>query len=94
MEGGFLASPETLNGSTCVFQIGVPDVDAAYRRAVDNGAIPALPPCDMFWGDRYGWVRDPFGHMWAFCMVKEVRTPEQVAERLSGFAAQLKGQEK
>ena len=94
MEGAFLASPETLNGSTCVFQIGVPDVDAAYRRAVDSGAIPALPPCDMFWGDRYGWVRDPFGHMWAFCTVKEVLTPEQVNERLSGFAAQLKGQEK
>jgi PhnB protein len=46
--GNFLASPETLGASTCVFQIGVPDVDAAYQRAVESGAISSLPPTDMF----------------------------------------------
>jgi PhnB protein len=92
-EGALLASPETLAGSTCLFQIGVPDVDEAYRRAVDNGATPALPPIDMFWGDRYGWVRDPFGHMWALCIVQEVLTPDQVEARMRGFSAQMKGQE-
>ena len=86
MEGGLLASPETLQGSTCVFQISVPDVDSAFRKAVDNGATPALPPTDMFWGDRYGWIRDPFGHMWALCTVKEVLTSDQIADRLRGFA--------
>jgi uncharacterized glyoxalase superfamily protein PhnB len=85
-EGALLASPETLSGSTCVFQIGVPDVDEAFRRAVDHGASPALPPTDMFWGDRYGWVRDPFGHVWAFAQVKEVLTPQQISERMQGFA--------
>ena len=55
VEGALLASPETLSGSTCVFQIGVDDVDVAFKRAVDCGASPALPPTDMFWGDRYGW---------------------------------------
>ena len=79
-----LASPETLGGSTCVFQIGVPDVDAAYYRAVESGATPTLPPTDMFWGDRYAWVRDPFGHMWALCTPREVLTPDQVAERMKG----------
>ena len=39
----------------------VPEVDAAYQRAVGEGAIPAVPPTDMFWGDRYSWLRDPFG---------------------------------
>ncbi len=63
VEGALLASPETLLGSTCMFQVGVADVDEAFRRAVDEGAIPALPPTDMFWGDRYGWVRDRFGHV-------------------------------
>ena len=92
VEGALLASPETLSGSTCVFQIGVPDVDSAFRRAVDEGAIPALPPTDMFWGDRYGWVRDPFGHVWALASVNEVLTPEEVEDRLRGFAAQMKGQ--
>ncbi len=92
MEGGFLASPETLHGSTAVFQVGVPDVDAAYREAVDQGATPALPPTDMFWGDRYGWIRDPFGHMWALCTVKEILTPREIDERLRAFATQHKGQ--
>ena len=89
VEGALLASPETLGGSTCVFQIAVPDVDHVYRRAVDHGAIPALPPTDMFWGDRYGWVRDPFGHVWAFATVKEVLTPQQVEDRMRGFAQQM-----
>jgi uncharacterized glyoxalase superfamily protein PhnB len=92
IEGALLASPETLAGSTCVFQVGVEDVDAAYKRAVDEGASPAWPPTDMFWGDRYGWVRDPFGHVWALAMVKEVLTPQQIEQRLTASSAQMKGQ--
>ena len=91
IEGALLASPETLRGSTCVFQITVADVDEAYKRAVDAGADPALPPMDMFWGDRYGWVRDPFGHVWAFSSVKEILTPEEASNRLRGFAERMKG---
>lgn len=90
VEGALLASPEALGGSTCVFQVTVPDVDAAFQRAVDEGASPALPPRDMFWGDRYGWVRDPFGHVWALAEVREVLTPEQVEQRMQGFRAQTK----
>jgi len=95
IEGALLASPETLLGSTCVFQIGVDDVDQAYKRAVEAGASPAWPPADMFWGDRYGWFRDPFGHVWALVTVKEVLTPQQVEQRLIAFSAhmtQTKGQ--
>lgn len=88
VEGALLASPETLEGSTCVFQVAVTDVDAAFRRAVDEGASPAMPPTDMFWGDRYGWLRDPFGHVWALSEVREVLTPEQVARRMQGFTRQ------
>jgi len=92
VEGALLASPETLSGSTCVFQVGVPDVDTAYKHAVDHGATPAWPPADMFWGDRYGWVRDPFGHVWALTTVQEVLTPMEIEDRLRGFAAQRKGE--
>ena len=91
IEGALLASPETLSGSTCVFQIGVEDVDAAYQQAVDEGASPALPPTDMFWGDRYGWVRDPFGHVWALTTVKEILSPAEIEQRLQGFAARPTG---
>lgn len=90
IEGALLASPETLSGSTAVFQIGVDDVDEVYKRAVDQGASPAWPPTDMFWGDRYGWVRDPFGHVWAFAQVKEILTPRQVEQRMLSFTAQPK----
>ena len=92
VEGALLASPETLSGSTCVFQIGVEDVDSAYRRAVDAGAVPALPPTDMFWGDRYGWVRDPSGHVWALCQVKEILTEREVEMRMHNFMSEREGQ--
>ena len=90
VEGALLAAPESLGGSTCVFQIAVPDVDAAYKRAVDAGGSPALPPTTMFWGDRYGWLRDPFGHVWALNQVQEILTPEEVDLRMRGFAAAMK----
>jgi len=93
IEGALLASPETLSGSTCLFQVRVEDVDAIFRNAVDEGASPAWPPTDMFWGDRYGWIRDPFGHIWAFSAVKEILSPEEVGFRLRRFAEELKGRE-
>jgi PhnB protein len=91
VEGALFASPETLAGSTCAFQVRVEDVDAAYHRAIDEGACPAWPPTDMFWGDRYGWVRDPSGHMWALSSVKEILTPEEISQRLQQFTEELKG---
>ena len=91
-EGALLASPQTLSGSTCVFQVAVADVDVAFKRAVDQGAVPVLPPTDMFWGDRYSWISDPFGHVWALSTIKEVLSPEQIEERLRGFTAHAKGQ--
>jgi uncharacterized glyoxalase superfamily protein PhnB len=90
-EGALLASPETLSGSTCVFQVGVANVDEAFKRAVDEGAVPVIPPTDMFWGDRYSWVSDPFGHVWALSMVKEVLSTEEIEERLRGYEAQMRG---
>jgi uncharacterized glyoxalase superfamily protein PhnB len=46
--------------------LGVPDTDAAYRRAVDAGAKSTMEPADMFWGDRCAGVADPFGYVWSF----------------------------
>jgi uncharacterized glyoxalase superfamily protein PhnB len=44
----------------------VQDVDSWYARAVEAGCAAVMPPQDMFWGDRYGQVKDPFGVLWAF----------------------------
>ncbi len=47
------------------FMIMTPQIDADYQRAVDAGCTPIMPPADMFWGDRYGQLKDPFGVTWA-----------------------------
>lgn len=51
------------------------------KRAVDAGATVTMPVDDMFWGDRYGKVTDPFGHEWELATHKEDLTPEEVARR-------------
>ena len=58
----------------------VPDVDAAFAQAVAAGATPLMPPGDMFWGDRYGMLVDPFGHRWSIATHKQDLTPEQIRE--------------
>lgn len=58
-------SPQALNGSPVTLHLYVPDVDAAMARAVAAGATVTMPVADMFWGDRYGKLSDPFGHQWS-----------------------------
>ena len=67
--GGDVMAPETRGGATMAISLNLADaaaVDAAFARAVEAGATGILPPCDAFWGARYGRIRDPFGHVWAF----------------------------
>jgi uncharacterized glyoxalase superfamily protein PhnB len=58
-------SPKALKGSPVTLHLYVEDVDASVKRAVDAGAKLTMPVADMFWGDRYGKVEDPFGHHWS-----------------------------
>ncbi len=60
-----LLSPTALGGSPVTLHLEVPDVDAAFARAVAAGATVTMPVADQFWGDRYGVLRDPFGHSWS-----------------------------
>ena len=60
----------------------VEDVDAVYARAVEAGAKPIMPVSDMFWGDRYGQIEDPFGHRWSIATHKRDLTPEQMQEEM------------
>jgi uncharacterized glyoxalase superfamily protein PhnB len=59
-----VVGPQTRGGPTCSFTIEVPDVDAAYERAVASGAIIERTVADQFHGNRMGTLRDPFGHRW------------------------------
>jgi PhnB protein len=63
MEGG--RAPTTLGGSSTTLHLNVANADAAFGRAVDAGCTVTMPLADMFWGDRYGKLRDPYGHEWS-----------------------------
>lgn len=60
------AGPKALQGSPVYLHLYVEDVDAAMAQAQAAGATITMPAADMFWGDRFGMVKDPFGHAWAF----------------------------
>src|SRR5262245_28730448 len=57
--------PKALKGSPVTIHLYVENVDAFVKRAVDAGAKVTMPVDDMFWGDRYGKIEDPFGHQWS-----------------------------
>lgn len=59
------ARRKRLGGTPVTLHMNVPDVDAAFNKAVAAGATAKMPPQDMFWGDRYGQVTDPFGNDWS-----------------------------
>ncbi|MFV9632088.1 MULTISPECIES: VOC family protein [Mycobacterium] len=78
MNDGKSATPEALGGSPVTIHLTVTDVDAKFQKAVDAGATVVMPLGDMFWGDRYGELRDPFGHVWSMGQpVREV-SPEEI----------------
>jgi PhnB protein len=78
-------APESLGASSTILELYVEDIDAAYQRAIDAGATQTLPPSDTFFGDRYGQLRDPSGHIWSLATVKEELTPGQIAERMAAM---------
>jgi len=70
-------SPEALGGSPVTIHLHVPDSDAVFQRAVDAGCQVRMPLQDMFWGDRYGLVADPYGHLWSIATsIRKVSTVE------------------
>ena len=58
-------TPEALGGSSITLALQVDDVQSFWDRAVAEGATITMPLADMFWGDRYGQITDPFGHKWS-----------------------------
>ncbi len=72
--------PQALKGSPVTIHLQVQDADATFARAVQAGATVTMPLADMFWGDRYGQVVDPFGHHWSVAThMREVSREEMVA---------------
>lgn len=70
--------PKALKGSPVTLHLNVADVDAAYAQALAAGAQSRMAPADMFWGDRYAQVTDPFGHHWSLATHIRDVTPEEM----------------
>ena len=82
-------SPQSLGGTSGALHLYVEDVDGAFNRAVAAGAQVRMPVSDMFWGDRYGKIIDPFGHEWGIGTHKEDLTPEEIRKRGEAFFKQM-----
>ena len=82
-------APKALGGTTGGLFLYLPDVDAAFRRAVEAGCKVLMPVTDMFWGDRFGKLEDPFGNQWSLATHKEDVSPREQAERAKSAMAKL-----
>jgi len=81
-------SPLAYEGSPVTIHLYVEDADAVFNQAVKAGAEVAMPIADMFWGDRYGALKDPFGHNWSVATHKEDLTPQEMQKRMAETFAQ------
>jgi PhnB protein len=78
---GGLRSPQSVGGSTVSIVLYVKDVDPVFEQALSAGAKEQQPLANMFWGDRYGRLTDPFGHSWSLATHVEDVSPEEMARR-------------
>jgi PhnB protein len=81
--------PKELGGTSASVFMYVEDVDAVVKQAVDAGATVAMEVADQFWGDRFGTITDPFGHVWSIATHVEDVPPEEIAERAKAAMAEM-----
>lgn len=82
-------APPSLGGTTVVLNLYVTDCDKIFNQAVAAGAKVSMPLADQFWGDRYGQVTDPYGHVWAIATHKEDLSKAELEERGRQFMASM-----
>ena len=80
--------PKALKGSSVTIHLYVDDADAVAARAVKAGAKVTMPVADMFWGDRYGQLEDPFGHHWSVGTHKRDVSQKEMAEAMKKMPKQ------
>ena len=78
---GATRTPKELGGTTVSVFMMTENVDAVVKRAVDAGATVTMEVADQFWGDRFGTITDPFGHVWGISTHVEDVPPDEIAER-------------
>lgn len=72
-------APPSVGGSPMLLLLEVDDPDETVKRAIGAGGTEEMPVEEMFWGERYGVVRDPFGHRWAISTARQEFTPDDIA---------------
>ena len=82
-------SAETAGSSPISMYVYVPDADAAFKQAVAAGAAVNMPVADMFWGDRAGSLKDPFGYSWMVATHKQDLTNDEIQKGAEAFFAQM-----
>jgi uncharacterized glyoxalase superfamily protein PhnB len=82
-------SPQTIGGTGTGLHIYVEDVDSAFDRAIKAGATVEMPVSEMFWGDRFGKLVDPFGHKWSIATHTRDMSAEEIEEAQSEFMKQM-----
>ena len=82
-------SAETLGSSPISLYVYVPDADAAFKKATAAGGTVVMPIGDMFWGDRAGTIKDPFGYTWMIATHKQDLTNDQIQKGAEAFFAQM-----
>ena len=80
-------SPQSLGGSPVFLMIYVPDVDAAFARALEAGAEAVRPVADQFYGDRSGTLKDPYGYQWTLATHVEDVSTEEAQKRMNAMVA-------
>ena len=70
--------PKARNGTSVTLHLYVEDADAQFKQAIDAGCSVRMPLADMFWGDRYGVLQDPFGHLWSIATHVRDVSPEEI----------------
>jgi PhnB protein len=80
-------SPKTLGGSPVTLHLQVADCDAVFQRAVDAGAEVRMPLQEMFWGDRYGQLTDPYGHTWSIATTVRQVGPDELQAAMQQMAS-------
>lgn len=81
--------PSERGGPTASVFMYVEDADATFEQAKSAGATVVMELEDMFWGDRFGTLADPFGHVWSLATHKEDLSPEEMAERSKAAMAEM-----
>jgi PhnB protein len=84
-----LKSPKETGAATAGIFMYAEDVDEVIRQAVDAGATVTMEPENMFWGDRFGSVADPFGHVWQIATHVEDVPPDEMEERSKKAMAEM-----